>query len=282
MSYQDQVLAGLGLDNSDDGGDITAQSLAEDGVTLPKGTQKTVQKPDDSEPEETIDDEGELESGSEPVYKKDQVQKIVNTRVNTYQKRLDKLKPYKEAVDRICDLTGLDFNALANRLAGMSDAEQAKILGVPVQQIEQARQTREQIRSEKGKNQELTRQVEEIQLKANPQYSDYDLYKEEIDEILDDNPRLSVRQAYLLAKGEDNITKGATRDAEQRQIARRVNAQQKGIVKPSTGTVQQGPKIDQSIVAAAKIAGMDPAEYVAYSQVDNIDAYRAMKAKQKK
>jgi hypothetical protein len=256
--------------------------------TATKGTVKKSTLEDDvDEDESNVDDEEEeieedVDSHVEPSYKKEQVQKIVQTRVNTYNKRIKKLQPYKEAVDKICEVTGLDFDKLVSRLTNMSDEEQSKILGIPVTQISQTRKTRQEITDERGKNQLLSRQLEESQLKADPKFQDFDLFKEEIDDLIEENPKLSLKQAYLLARG-DNAIRVAARDGEQRAIAKRVKeAQTKGVVKASGPIASPGPKLDKTIVSAAKKIGMDPAEYAAYQNVDNIEAYRAMKKARKK
>lgn len=215
-------------------------------------------------------------------YGKEQVQKIVQTRVGTYTKRLEKLQPYKEAMDRISDITGLDVTQLLGRLNGMSIDEQAKILGMTPDQVRNAKAARTQLQQEQGKVASLSREVEITKLMTDKKYSDFDLYKEEVNDLLDDNPKLTVKQAYILARG-DNAVTTAVRDTEQRVVNRQVIQRQKGIVKPVGGAkVSNGPKISSDIVSAAKRVGMDPVEYAKYQGIDNIDAYRAMKAKNKK
>ncbi|MCU7521935.1 MAG: hypothetical protein HF312_17100 [Ignavibacteria bacterium] len=298
VSYQDAIEGNMGLGVTDDNEDISG--LGED---LGSGSRvRSTSKPsvedegdedledtdedlDDEFVEESDDDAGEDDvvtkpASKEPSYRKEQVQKIVQTRVGTYAKRVQKLQPYKEAVDKICEVTGLNFDSLIGRLTNMTDEEQAKILGVPVAQIAQARQTRVTIAKEQGKNQSLQRQLEETQLKSDPKFHDYDLFKEEIDELLDENPKLSIKQAYLLAKG-DVALDVAARDGEQRAIARRVKtAQTKKVVNTgNSNAVSNGPKLSPQVVQAAKRIGMDPVEYAKYQGIDNIDAYRASKKK---
>lgn len=287
-SYQAAIEKASGLTHTDDDEDLTLETLAEGGDTVGStkartaGATSEVELEDDVETEDDDDLGGDdLEDSKEPLYKKDQVQRIVQTRVNTYAKRVEKLGKYKEAVDRICEVTGLDFDKLATRLGSMSDEEQSKILGVPVEKVKEARQARKDIADERGKNLTLSRQLDETKLKSDPRYSDYDLYKEEIDELLEENPKLSAKQAYVLAKG-DTVSVAATRNARQAEIARRVNAQSKSVVKPAASSGDKGPRVDATTVSAAKAVGMDPAEYAMYQGIDNIDAYRAMKAKQKK
>lgn len=281
--YQAAIEAGdAELMNSDDNEDITVSVLSGRKSAPAKGTKTEALETEDLETEEEVtetEEEVEEQDPQEYLYGKDQVQKIVQTRVNTYQKRLQRMMPYKEAVDRICEITGLPFDQLVNRLTGMTEVEQAKILGVPVEQVKAMRQARAEASKERGKVQELSRQMEEMQLKSDKRYADYDLYKDEIDDLLEDNPKLSLKQAYLLVKG-DTAVQAAARDAEQAAVARQVKAQKKGLVKPIGGVeASKGPKVNQAIVTAARKIGMDPMEYVKYQTIDNIDAYRAYKNK---
>lgn len=233
---------------------------------------------EESEEPEVEGEEETEESSDEPTYKKGQVEGIVKTRVATLNKRIDKLGSYKTAVDRICELTGLDFDTLTSKLGGMTEIEQAKLLGLTPEQVREKRMASAQIAKERGTNQTLTRQLEEQKLMLDPKFKDYDLYKEEIDDILEDNPKLSLKQAYTLAKGENAIS-AASRDAEQRAIAREVNSKSKSLVKGSSVGTKPGLKISADVVAAAKAVGMDPAEYAKYQGIDNIDAYRNSKKK---
>lgn len=289
----DYTKAMLGNDpellNSDNDEDITASVIGE-GDDRPSRIRKPnitpTEEDDDIPDDEGVEDDVEdMEVTQKPVtkeqmYGKDQVQKIVQTRVNTFTRRVEKLTPYKEAFDRISELTGMDVNQLMARINSMSDQEQAQILGMTPEQVRAARTARQEVMTERGKNQSLSRQLEETQLKTDKRFSDYDLYREEIEELLEENPKLTCKQAYTIVKG-DTVTTAAVRDAEQRAINKQVIARQKGIVKPAGASTQKGPKLSPDIVSAAQRTGMDPVEYAQFQSIDNIDAYRAMKARQK-
>lgn len=234
--------------------------------------------------EEEYDNEDEDESGEgdddEPTFKQSQVEGIVKTRVSTLNKRVDKLNNYKNAVDKICEITGIDFDTLTNRLGGMTVDEQARLLGMTPEQVKATQSTRAEINKERGNAQSLQRQLEETQLKLDPKFKDFDLYKEEIDDLLDDNPKLTLKQAYTLAKG-DTITKAAVRDAEQRVIAKQVNSRTKAMAKSGGVSAKQAPALSDAVINAAKQVGMDPVEYAKYQKIDNIDDYRASLKKKK-
>lgn len=272
-NFQQQIEKSVGsYANSDDGADITKGAL---------------DSQEDYEESEIDDEDIGLEEGDdqeidteepEVTYKKGQVEAIVKTRVNTLQKRINKLEGFKTAVDRMCELTGMDFNKLAHRLENMTIEEQASILGIPVEQVKSSRAAQIEVARERGKTQTLERQLEEQKLKLDPKFSDLDLYKEEIDELIDENPKLSIKQAYLLAKG-DTAIDSVARDAEQRAIAKTVNSQKKGVVKPVGGIGKSSGKLSQEVISAAKLVGMDPVDYAKFQGIDNIEAYRASKKK---
>lgn len=276
QQFQRQIEQSVGgLANSDDEGDITNESLGGDSSYEDYETGD----PDEDGGEDVPgSDESTDGASDEPSYKKSQVESIVKTRVGTLNRRIDKLQNFKKAVDKMCEITGLDFEKLANRLETMTVEEQAKILGMTPQQIRDAQQSRAEVAKERGVNQTLARQLEEQKLMADPKFSDFDLYKDEIDELIEENPKLTLKQAYLLAKGDTAVT-SAARDAEQRALAKQVNSQKKGVVKPVGSSGKSGTKLSAEVVSAAKAVGMDPVEYAKYQSIDNLDSYRASKKK---
>lgn len=288
-SYQEQIKElNPELQNADDDGIIGVGRADDDESDFGSRTKK--RQPDEDEDsdefqEDTVtddedDDDEEDSKSDEPTYKKGQVQQIVQTRVNTLNKRIEKLSGYKKAVDRICEITGLDFNSLLSKLDAMTDQQQAQILGMTVQQVQQARAARRSMVGGTDEEQSLRTKLGILELKQDRRYADVDLYSEEINDILADNPKLTVKQAYLLAKG-DNAVNAAARDAEQRQIAKRVNANSKKVVKPASGAGSKGPKLSSDVIQAAKIAGMDPVEYQQFRNMKNIDDYYNFKKSKK-
>lgn len=276
--YQSQILAGI--DGTDD-----------DSILSIEGNDDTDYEEDDVERDDIDNDEGVDDSEESPddsetspaekvgTYNKDAVSKIVRTRVATYEKRLSKMAPFKNAVDKICEITGLDTNSLVARLEAMSEAEQAQILGLTPEQVRANKIAQSQLKATESQNKTLQRQMDFSQLKADKRFSDVDLFKEEIEDMLDDNPRMSVKQAYLAVKGEIALT-AAERQGEERAKARQVINSQKRLVKSGPAApAQKGPKISNEIIAAARKVGMDPAEYAAYQNVDNLDSYRNIKKK---
>jgi len=232
---------------------------------------------EEPETEEEIDEEDQEE---EHFYTQDQVEAAIKTRVGTFNRKLDKMKPYETAVKKICELTGLDINTLIGRLDGMSDFEQAKILGITPQQLAQQKQLKQTQKSVKEQAQKLQRELDEQKLLTDPKYKDYPLFKEEIYEIMDDNPKLTVKQAYILAKG-DLGTKAAVRDAEQRAVAKMTKSSNQKVIKPGSTGGKSTPKLDKATISAAKRVGMDPAEYAAYANMSSLEDYERMKSKKK-
>jgi len=232
---------------------------------------------EEPETEEEIDEEDQEE---EHFYTQDQVEAAIKTRVGTFNRKLDKMKPYETAVKKICELTGLDINTLIGRLDGMSDFEQAKILGITPQQLAQQKQLKQTQKSVNEQAQKLQRELDEQKLIADPKYKDYPLFKEEIYEIMDDNPKLTIKQAYILAKG-DLGTKAAVRDAEQRAVAKMTKSSNQKVIKPGSTGGKSAPKLDKATISAAKRVGMDPAEYAAYANMSSLEDYERMKSKKK-
>lgn len=222
------------------------------------------------------------EEGTEPptMYTQEQVESAVKTRVGTFNRKIEKLKAYETAVKKISEVTGLSVDNLINRLGSMSIQEQAKILGITPQQLSQKIQTDRTIRESEDKTNQLTRALEEQKLVADPKFRDFSLYKEEVYELIEDNPKLTLQQAYVLAKG-DSATLAAARDAEQRAIAKMTKSSNQVVVKPGASRATPQPKIDAATVAAAKRVGMDPAEYAVYSNISSFEEFEKMKSSKK-
>ena len=276
--YQAQVTAGLGATD-----DNAVLSLSPEDMGVEEGAgQAQVEpttEPEVDVPEDTAGVEG-TETNAETVYSKEQVQAIVRSRVANYQKKLDKLNQADSAVERIAEVSGLSKEQLITRLNSMSDAEQAKILGIPPEQVAHVRATRAaQMESDK-QIKKLNRELELTQLKADKQYSDIDLFMDDVLAKVEDHPSLSLKDAYTLVKGELGIT-AKVRDAEQRVLNSQAIAKQKKAANP-VGAAQDAPqKMSQAVLSGAKTVGMDPTQYAAFQQIDNLDAYRAFKKAQK-
>lgn len=230
--------------------------------------------------EETVEEDGEGGGEKDTLYTQEQVENAIKTRVSTFNRKLEKMKPYETAVRKISEITGLPVDALIVRLQGMSDVEQAKILGVSPQQLALKRQMTESTKAANEQTMKLQRELEEQKMLSDPKYKDYPLYKEEVLELMDDNPKLSMKQAYILAKG-DKGTQAAVRDAEQRAVAKMTKSSNQRVVKPGVTPGKTAPKIDAATIAAAKKVGMDPAEYAAYSNISTLDDFERMKSSKK-
>ncbi len=230
--------------------------------------------------EETVEEDGEGGEEKDTLYTQEQVENAIKTRVSTFNRKLEKMKPYETAVKKISEITGLSVDALIARLQSMSDVEQAKILGVSPQQLALRRQIDESTKAANEQTIKLQRELEEQKMLSNPKYKDYPLYKEEVLELMDENPKLSMKQAYILAKGEKG-TQAAVRDAEQRAVAKMTKSSNQRMVKPGVNPGKTAPKIDASTIAAAKRVGMDPAEYAAFANISTLDEFEKFKASKK-
>lgn len=227
------------------------------------------------EPEEGQEEPGEEGKEEEELYTKEQVSLIVKTRLEKAKAKIDKLNPIVQTLDKLCAITGLTRDQLQDRLDKMSLAEQSQVLGVPVDELQ-----RRQAAQNNPKEHELQRKLEIVEMKAEPKYKDLDLYLDAIDELREDHPTLTMKQAYALVKGDGDL-KAARLEGEQLAMAKVVNGRKKGLVQP-TGSTPPPKQMDRATIQAARQVGMDPAEYAAFQNIDNIDAYRAHKNRDKK
>lgn len=277
--YQAQVTADLG--NPADNAVISVRDLTDldnDDTpvvdeTKPEGIEEDVE-------EETEDVTEEQGSNDAPMYSKEQVQAIIRTRVANMEKKIERLRQAETAIDRIAEVSGLSREQLITRLNNMSDEEQAKILGVPVEQVANMRLARAaQIEQEK-QIKKLNRQLEMTELKADKRYADIDLFMDDVLNKVEEHPSLSLKDAYVLVKGELGID-AKIRDAEQRAVNSQAKAKSKVLVNPVGNAQDQVKKPDKQLLANASRVGMDANEYAAFKNIDNIDAYRAYKKAQK-
>lgn len=275
--FQSQVTAGLGT--SDDNA-VLSLSPEDFGTGIkddPTPVLDTETTGDETISEVTDDQTVEQLSAT---YTKDQVQAIIRTRVANYEKKLERAKASDAALDRIAEVSGLNRDQLISRLANMSDAEQAKILGVSPEQVAVIRANRTAQQASERQIRELNRDLEMTKLKADKKYSDIDLFMDEVLAKVEDHPSLTLKDAYTLVKGELGLT-ATVRDAEQRVLNSQAAARGKGMVNP-VGAAQTKPlRMSEQTVQAAKRVDMDPNVYEAFKQIDNIDAYRAYKKSQK-
>lgn len=221
------------------------------------------------------------DDSSSTFYTQEQVESAIKTRVSTFNKKIERMKPYESAVKKISDLTGMDVTTLISRLESMSITDQAKVLGVTPEELQHRKLSQQSESAAKAEADRLRRELEEQKLTSDPAYRDYPLFKEEINDLLEDNPRLTVKQAYMLVKGDSGI-KAVKRDAEQRAVARMTKSSNQSVVKPGSSKSNSAPKISPVVVQAAKKVGMDPAEYAAYSNITSMDDYEKLMSRKKK
>ena len=277
--YQAQVTADLG--SPDDNAVISVRDLTDldnDDTpvvdeTKPEGIEENVEE----ETEDVTEEQGHDDA---PMYSKEQVQAIIRTRVANMEKKIEKLRQAETAIDRIAEVSGLSREQLIIRLNNMSDEEQAKILGIPTEQVANMRLARTaQIEQEK-QIKKLNRQLEMTELKADKKYADIDLFMDDVLNKVEEHPSLSLKDAYVLVKGELGID-AKIRDAEQRAVNSQAKAKAKVLVNPVGNAQDQVKKPDKQLLTNASRVGMDANEYSAFKNIDNIDAYRAYKKAQK-
>lgn len=222
----------------------------------------------DEPEEEEIDEDEEIEE-EEPegrVYSKDQVEKITKARVKNYSKRMKEMSKYKDAMDTLSDITGLDPDKLADTLLNMTPEQQAKMLNIPVEQVQGAVNNRRAARLTKKQQDEAKRKLKYLELSEQDGYEDLPILKDDVEALLDTRPGLTYEEAYVLVRADTEFTKPKpTPTKKKRRVVSDNNV---------SGTrTDSSRKVSPAIRRAAKEAGMDVKEYVAYSKMSNIDDY---------
>lgn len=273
--YQSQIDQTLDDSKEDEVLTLSAADVAEAKEIKEPESEPIVEEKVESQIEADV--KGEIDPTTGQSYTKEQVSSIVRNRVASYEKRLGKMTEYKSALNKIAEVSGLSEEQLITRLNNMSDAEQAKMLGISPEQVAGMRATRASQENSEKEIKKLNRELEMSQLKADKKYSDIDVFMDDILFKIEDHPSLSLKDAYLLVKGAAGVTTSEIRDAEQRVLNSQAAARGKGQVNPVGGAQAPPKKMSAEIVNAAKKVDMDVNEYVAFQEIDNIDAYRAYK-----
>lgn len=250
---------------------------ADDTTVIPEEAQLANEETSTESPPEDTEGQGEPK---DTFYTRDQVEAAVKTRVGTFNRKIEKMKPYESAVKKISELTGMDVNTLISRLEGLSVADQARVLGVTPEQLQVQKANQQFQKAQSEQNLKLQRELEEQKLLVNSQYHDLPLFREEIAELMDENPKLSMKQAYTLVKGDSEL-EAVKRDAEQRAVAKMTKSSNQRVIAPGNPPTNRATKLDSATVQAAQKVGMDPAEYAAYSNIYTLDDFERMKSSKK-
>jgi hypothetical protein len=156
----------------------------------------------------------------------------------------------------------------------MSDEVKAQLMGVPVEQLRMNLQNTRNTRDLDRRERKIKLDAEKSELKSNKKFADFKDYEDEVNDILERVPSLSVKQAYYLAKSDDDF--GAiTREAEQRIIEAQARRNRKQVVKPSSTVVsnQKTKPISREIRETAAAFNMTPQEYMRYMDIESQDDY---------
>ena len=252
-----------------------------DELTVPPAARsRVVEEPEEVENDEFLEQiEAEYEPPEEeeetpedlPIaktYSRDEVSKITKQRIKNYNKKLEQMSKYKEALDTLGDLTGLDINQLTTKLLSMSVDEQAKLLNLPVEQVRSSVEQRKQSRLTKRQSTEAQRKLSYLDLVDKEGYEDLPILREDVEDMLDAQPSLTYEQAYKLVKSEVGSQVVQPKAKPKKQPGRVVSQSR------VSSSRARNTKISPAIRDAAQKAGMDPREYVAYSKMRNIDDYR--------
>jgi len=210
------------------------------------------------------------------------IAKMISSRLNEVKKQYEGTEAYKEVVEMIGDIIGYkDINLISQHLKTLHAQHQARQMGMTPQgyQMYQAQQQQMEQQVKQTKRTLIEQQFE--QMKANPKYSDADLYKDQIVDLAL-NSGLSVQQAYWAVAGEhaaQRLSASAAADAEHRTLNSIANARTKQVQGGDSGAQKSGPQVTPEIKAAAEKVGMDPVEYMQYMNIITLDQARALRSK---
>ena len=236
----------------------------------------------DEEADEDEDDETDEpeESKQKPkLYTAEQVSKRVQRRVNAKNAKIAALQEDSELVEELCELAGLDKQTLKARLSAMPTETKAKLMRVPVAEVQAKSIMSKNMRELKARERKIELQTAETALKADKRYSDFDEYKDEIYEMLETHPNLSLKEAYVLTKASDGL-EGLERIAEQRVLAKRAAKSKKGVVKGSgVVTSSKTTRIPADVRKVAEAMGMSPQEYMKYQKITSLSQLENKKKK---
>ena len=124
------------------------------------------------------------------------------------------------------------------------------------------------------------------ELSKDPLFSDADLYRDDIEELMD-KTGLSAEEAYLAKFGRSKISKSRVdieREAEQRVLANLKKKQGMVFDTSDNGDSNTGKsriKLSKDEIQLAKMAGMTPQEYYAAKNYKTIDSFNKVFNKKK-
>lgn len=248
--------------------------MFEEDEKLETGIEEEVIETEETEVIEETEEPVVDEETPDEVFTKDQVQRIIQGRVKSSQRKIEKLQPYETAMNKLTELTGMTVDDILERLNSMSVEEQAQILGVSPQDLQMQNSAKQAQRMAEKKLNEANRSLEEQKILANPKCADFALYREEIYDLVEENPKLSLTQAYTLVKSE-TMADTVARDAEQRAVAKMKKSTNQKVVKPGQAQ-KKAERFEPGVVEAATKVGMTPQEYAAFANMSSYEDYEKM------
>jgi len=196
------------------------------------------------------------------------------------QKYETALGKYKNVVDRLASLSGMDADQLAQRLDAYTQQLAAQNSGMSPEIYQHLSGMTDTVRGIQRQNLELQRKLEENELKANPTYADFDEVRDDVYDYAD-KYNVSLRESYWAVNG-DRRAEQIARETEQRLIAQREQVGDLGVVSGDYSTSSEGVKFESRDEAeAASIFGMSADEYRALEKAKDIDDWLSWVEKKK-
>lgn len=216
-------------------------------------------------------------------YTSEEVSRMVRKRVNSKNIKIKNLKADSELIDDLCDLTGLDRTTLKGRLDSLPVETKASLMKVPVSEVQNKTLMSKQSRELAARERKMELKAQEAELKADKKYSDFDEYKDEIYDTVEEYPNMSLKQAYVLVKSENGGFEQLERTVEQRVMAQKAAQKKKSIVKGNgIVTHAKATTISPEVREISEMMGISPQEYMRYSKITSLGQLDKMSKNKKK
>jgi hypothetical protein len=224
--------------------------------------------------------QGQPQPPGEEMIPKSRVQEIIRQRLAETRAKYQDYETLKGVVSQLEKLTGLTLDQLSQQLAAYEQQLVSRQVGVPPQILGQLDATQREALKAREESLNIRLDLEEERLKNSPLYADLKEDQEVRQAVREYAKRngVSLEQAYWAVQGPKRVEQ-IKRETEQRVLADlKAKAAYGGVMGDSSEEIQKLGLTPEEL-SAARAMGMDPKEYAALKNVDNIEAYRSLKKK---
>jgi hypothetical protein len=234
---------------------------------------------DESDEDDEEEDEKPKPQQSKSVFTKEDVSRMVQRRINSKNAKIKTLQEDSDLIEELCELAGMSKSDLRTRLQAMPIETRAKLMGLSVNEVQTKSMMSKQMRELKKMERETKLKEAETALKKNKQFADFDDIKDEVYDILETYPSMSLQDAYAFVKATGDGLTNMTRQIEQRVLEKKAAQSKKKVVKPSGGVVDKKKSLSSEEKMVAEKMGLTEAEYISFQRVSSIDEMPRKKKK---